>query len=265
MQKEEQLMKVVKTFGNGAHIFVPKEWVGEQITLIRPKIKSYKEKIVEIIRPYFESISGVYLYGSYARDEQREGSDIDLLVISNKKIKIQSKGFEINCIEKENIQKAVKIAPLLMYAIFSEAQVIINSGLLEELKSKYQPQVKYFKEYFDSCKRIIKINQEFLNSEAKEQYSLSQAVPYSIMLRLRGVFIIHNLLKGDKYSYKEFKKWIIKKSPQVDFDAVYEVYKNAKDEVKSKQKIKTENLYVLLELLKNEVELLEYGKKRKEA
>ncbi|MFA6022899.1 MAG: DUF2080 family transposase-associated protein [Candidatus Pacearchaeota archaeon] len=260
MEKEQQLVKVVKAFGNGAHIFVPKEWAGEQIIVIKQPRKSIKEKIIEIIEPYLESISGVYLYGSYARAEQREDSDIDLFIVSNKKIKIQSKGFEINCIEEKNIEKAIKLEPLLMYSIFSEAQVIINSKLLYELKEKYKPKVNDFKEYFASCKRLIEVNQEFLSHETKEQYFLGQAVPYSIMLRLRGIFIIHMLLKGEKYSYKKFKEWIIKKASKIDFDAIYEAYKNAKDEIKTKQKIKTNDLYVLLKLLDNDVKILEHGK-----
>ena len=135
MEKEEQLVRVVKTFGNGAHIFAPKEWVGEQIILIKQPKKSLKEKIICLIEPYLEDITGAYLYGSYARAEQKEDSDIDLLIITNKKIKIEGKGFEINCIEEKNIEKAIKIEPLLIFSILSEAQAIINSKLLENIKN----------------------------------------------------------------------------------------------------------------------------------
>ena len=260
MENEEQLIKIAKEFGNGAHIFVPKEWAGEQVIVIKKPKKSIKERIIEILEPYFEDIIGAYLYGSYAREEQKEDSDIDLFIVTNKKMKIKEKGFEINCIEEKSIGKAFKIEPLIMYSIISEAKVIINSKFLEELKNKYKPKLSDFKEYFDSCKRLIEINKTALQNKNKEEYISGEAVPYSLVLRLRGIFIIRCLLQGKKYSHKEFINWIRKKLPEVDFISVYNVYRDSKNEIKTKQKIKTRDLSLLLELLKNKVDKLKNGK-----
>ena len=95
MKQEEILIRTPQVFGNGAHISVPKYWLGSEITLIKPKQRSVKEKIISLIEPYFDSILGVYLYGSHARGEQREDSDIDLLIISDKNLKLKADGFEI--------------------------------------------------------------------------------------------------------------------------------------------------------------------------
>lgn len=257
-EKQEQLIRIVKTFGNGAHVFVPKDWAGEQIFLVRPKNKSVKEKILFALDDYLDSIIGIYLYGSHARDEQEEESDIDILVITDKKIKIKAKGLEIICLEQKEIDKAIRLEPLLIYSILSEGKPIINSKLFEELKIKYVPKIDDFKEFLKDSKRMIKVNEEFLESE-KGDYLSSEAIIYSLALRLRGVFIVKSILKGDKYTHKLFKSWIKSKLPMIDFNSIYEAYRISKNEEKIKQKIKVIDIKLLIEFLKNEIDILYNG------
>jgi len=70
------------------------------------------EKIFEVMAPHLENIKGVYLYGPQARDETTKDSDIDLFIITSKKIKIKAEGFEIISIEEEKFDKALKLVPL---------------------------------------------------------------------------------------------------------------------------------------------------------
>ena len=267
MIQEEQIIRIAKSFGNGAHVFVPKKWAGEHITIIKPVKKPLMERILGVLAPHLSNIIGAYLYGSYARNEQEEDSDIDLLVITSKKIKIREKGFEINCIDEKLIEKIIKFEPLMMYSMLSEARPIINSKLIEDLKAKLKPKLSDFKEYLESCKRAIDINRIIIE-ENKEYYS-GESVPYSLILRLRGIFIILSLLREKKYSHKEFKKWLVKNTPEIDFNLIYKAYKNSKNEMKVKNKIKTEDLTSLLEFLNKEVislkNKLKHGKKKKEA
>ncbi|MHA1350566.1 MAG: nucleotidyltransferase domain-containing protein [Promethearchaeota archaeon] len=51
---------------------------------IKKLLKEFKEKLVEL---YKEQLVDVLLYGSYARGEQREDSDIDIAVILKGNIK----------------------------------------------------------------------------------------------------------------------------------------------------------------------------------
>lgn len=257
-ESQEQIVRMAKVFGNGAHVFVPKEWAGEQLVLVRPKKKSLREKIISALDNYLDSVVGVYLYGSYARLEQEEGSDIDLFVITDKKIKIKAEGFEIICLEQKEIEKALKIDSLLIQSILSEAKPIINSKLLEELKLKYPFKITYFKEFFRDCERLIKVNEEFLESE-KGEYLSSEAIIYSLVLRLRGIFIIKSILKEKKYSHKLFKLWIKSKLPQIDFISIYEAYRCSKNERKIKQKVRISDIKLLIEFLKNELLILENG------
>jgi predicted nucleotidyltransferase len=264
MKNEEQIVRMAKLFGNGAHIFVPKEWIGEQIVLIKPQKKTLKEKIIEVLDPYLESIVGVYLYGSHARLEQVEDSDIDMLIITDKKIKIRKERFEIICLEQKDIANAIKLEPLLMHSIFAEAKTIINSKLLDEFKIKYTPKLSDFTKFFEDCDRLIKINRDSLDSE-KNKYVSGEAVIYSLMLRLRGLFIVKSVLSQEKYTYSNFKKWVCKNLPEIDFESIYEAYRSSKNEKKIRQKVEVNNLKVLLEFLNMELDILKYGKKREKA
>ena len=249
---EERIVRNVKLFGNGAHIFVPKHWEGERVILIKPVRKSLREEILEIISPYLENIIGVYLYGSYSRNEQREDSDIDIFIITNKKIKIKKKGFEILCIEEKNIKKSIELERVLMHSIIFEAKPIINEKLLNELREKYKPNLKSFNEFLKSTKNIIKVNKEFLSSEKKE-YISGEAVVYSLILRLRGLYIINSLLNKKYYSNKDFKIWIKNNLPNIDFDSIYENYISSKNNEKIKFKVKLNDLILLLDFLNNQI------------
>ena len=225
----EQIVREVTPVGNGAHIFAPKEWLGE--------------KVLKILEPYLENILGVYLYGSYARDEQREDSDIDILVISNKNFKIKEKGFEIIVLKEDEIKDAIKIASVLVYSALMEAKPIINLELLINLRKKHIPLAGDFKEYIKETKEIIKINEEFLS-------------PYSIILRLRGIYIIENLLTVKKYSYRDFKTWVLKDiKDKLDFNSIYEAYLKIKKDLKAD--VKEKNLRFLLSILRKKTQELE--------
>ena len=264
MRREEQLIRMVKLFGNGAHVFVPKEWAGEQVVLVKPEKKNVKELIFSALGSYLESIIGVYLYGSYARAEEKQNSDIDIFVISDKRLKIKVRGFEIHCLEQKEIEKAIRLEPVLMYSFLSEAKPLINSQLLEELKVRYKPHLRYFMEFLRDCRRIIRVQEDFLRSETG-MYVLGAAVVYSLVLRLRGIFIIRSLLDGIPYTHVQFKVWIERELPEIDFDSMYESYRSSKNEEKIKQKIKVCDVQRLLEFLRQEVSFLEHGQKRKKA
>ncbi|MDO8509441.1 MAG: DUF2080 family transposase-associated protein [Nanoarchaeota archaeon] len=251
---KEQIVREVTRVGNGAHIFTPKEWLGEEVVLTRIKKKSIKEKILDILSLHLESIKGVYLYGSNARGEAEKDSDIDLLIICNKKITIKEKGFEIICLEEDSIKKALEISPILIYSALNEAIPIINEELLEKLKKQYPPELDHFHSYVQETFKMIKINESILD-------------PYSIIFRLKGIYIIDQLLRKEKYSNKKFKKWVLQRLPRIDFTSIYKAYKEFKENKKS-IKVNDEQLKSILSFLKEQtidMESIIHDKKRKKA
>ncbi|MEK6906817.1 MAG: DUF2080 family transposase-associated protein [Nanoarchaeota archaeon] len=262
---KEQIIRHVTKIGNGAHIFAPKEWIGEEIVLVRIPKKPLTERIFEVVTPYLEHIRGIYLYGSYARGEDEKDSDIDLFIITSKKIKIKEKGFEVISICEEDIDRAVKSFPLIMHSIFSESKSVINSDLIGKFKEKYKPRLVDFREFLEDTKRIIDINEEFIKQDKPKVYVYSSEIAYSLVLRLRGIFIIKKLLLGGKYSNKEFGNWIKSKLPEINLKPIYDSYKNIKTDDKRKIKIKVNELEMLLNFLRKETEklnnqLIKHGK-----
>jgi predicted nucleotidyltransferase len=249
------IIRIVSPTGNGAHVFIPREWTGEEVFVIR-KIKQKKDiksRIMTALEDYLEHIEGIYLYGSQAREDNDANSDIDLFVITNRKVSIKIKGYEIVALQKSEIDKAIKIAPTMIYLALAEAKPILNATLLYELKQKYKPQVTDFLEYIKETEGIIKVNEELLD-------------PYSIILRLRGIFTINYLLSHKAYSKKAFLSWLKDNAKCANAKMVYDDYLNLKRDKNIKVRSKDEDIQPLLSLLKSETALLKekiHVKKRK--
>src|SRR3989344_696043 len=81
-----RLLKQVVEIGNGAAVYVPKEYIGKEVVITLPEnLEDIKKRILTSLIDYMPNILGVYLYGSYAREEQEKNSDIDILIITKDK------------------------------------------------------------------------------------------------------------------------------------------------------------------------------------
>ena len=63
---KEQLIKTVVKSGNGGAIWIPKNWLGQEVIIIlpdKPKL-NVKEKVIHLLEPYLKDIIAVFLYGS---------------------------------------------------------------------------------------------------------------------------------------------------------------------------------------------------------
>ena len=91
---------------------------------MKNSIEKYKNIILPIIIKYIPQAK-VILYGSRARQDAREGSDIDIIVITDKKIKLEKKKpFDLIQIERDKINTFKKINPVLFYSfVFSSDSV----------------------------------------------------------------------------------------------------------------------------------------------
>ncbi|MBI2628712.1 nucleotidyltransferase domain-containing protein [Candidatus Pacearchaeota archaeon] len=256
MIPEQKLIRKVTRIGNGAHIFAPKEWEDEEVMLIRIPKKDVKKEIISLLMPYLDKITAVFLYGSYARNEETKESDVDVFIISSEKFNIKKKGYEIINITEKNMDKAIKINPIMIYSMLNEAVPIINTSLLDKLKDK-KINVGYFKDFIQETKQSIKTSEQLINidKEKNSDYLSSNSVIYSLILRLRGIFLIKKLLKKEKYSNKLFKKYIINEIKDLNYDKIFKIYRLIRDDksVKSSERIKIKDADSLLSLLKKEV------------
>ncbi len=255
---KEQIRKKVNKSGNGGAVWVPKEWLGEEIIITRietPKL-SLKEEIIHLLLPQIENISGVFIYGSYARKEETADSDIDILVLAKNKFDIKNtKKFDIDIIEVKKIKNLVQ-KNIFIYSMIKESKPIMNAYLLEELKNSdknFKDSINWFKE---TTQDSIKSVREFIELDKMEsKYVLSYSIIYSLILRLRGLFLISCILNNKKFSNKLFKQWI--NISNSEFKKIYLVYRNIRDNKKTSSiKITLEQVESLLNFLSLEVNKL---------
>lgn len=214
------MIKEVKHFGNGAQVLVPKEWIGRKVVLSLEKktINDIKGDILSKLNDLSKIVS-IVLIGSYARMEQEEESDIDVVIFSTQKFEIKISNYHIIFINVNKLEKEISVNPALFKSILDEGVVILNESFLKNINIK-QSYIKYYKK---ECLNAHFINKGFIELD-KKQCTISESVVYSVILRLRSLFILKN-----KYSFKEFKKWLIKKEIN-EFDKLYKIYKFVRDD-----------------------------------
>lgn len=257
---QEQIIREVAGIGNGAHIFVPKCWLNQKVLVRKMPDLTLKERILKALSPYLDNIIAVFLYGSYARGEQEKESDIDILVVAKKKFRIKNRNklsFEV--IEYSKLEENIKSNPLMFYPIIQEAKPILNSFLLEELKKiKFDSKAHIFKWFIDSTKDHIKSNKELIEMDKIDGiYLTSHCVLYSIILRLRGIFLIKTILSNKIYTKGLFKNWLTKNALNIDYKKIYAIYKAVRDKNRINLKIELSQVETLLAFLKKEIDKLE--------
>lgn len=252
------MIRQVGKWGNSAGILLPKEWLGNQVRIVLiDRTLEIKKEVLNILSPYLNDMMGIYLTGSYARGEQEEDSDIDIIAISKStKRELISGKYHISIATLEGIKKTLDYYPELIIPRLREAKVILNTQLLEELTG-YPISKKSFKNFAEDTKRMIKMDREFIELDKLEGEDLkSKSVIYSMILRLRGIFLIKCILKKEKYSKKNFKKWVLRTLDEKEFEKSYRVYKALRDGKKEQEKIQIETARKLGKFLAEELKYL---------
>src|SRR3989344_8217231 len=240
---KEQVVKTVVKSGNGGAVWVPKNWLGEEVIVILPERQKQgmKERVLQALESHLPDITAIGIYGSYARNEQTNESDIDVLVITHeKRLKLseKEKGLDIISLPLGALRIAIRKYPVSYYQMVQETEPLVNASIFHELK-KILPHKNGLKEYIKETKEHIKSSKEILELD-KLYYSdlKSYSVIYSLILRLKGMFIIQCIMKKETFSNKKFKQWILQKGiTNQEYKSVYNAYKMVRDETNKKTKI----------------------------
>ncbi|MBI3027757.1 nucleotidyltransferase domain-containing protein [Candidatus Woesearchaeota archaeon] len=244
--------KLVQKFGNSGHIVLPKEYVGKRIRFIaEPKtFEDIKSEILEILKPYLDNIMGVYLYGSYSRDEQTIDSDIDILVITNTKLKVIDRinDYSVVSITLKELENALNANAVLILPIIKEAKTIINPILLEK-----------YKEYTFTNSNIRlfvggSIKALGLNKKGLELGFEIGSIIYSLMLRIRGLLMIKFELNNKLYSKSLLFNYLKNNGfSQSKIAELYKIYNKEKNNIRITKSniIKKEDIIKLLNIAEN--------------
>jgi len=206
--------------------------------------------VIGIASKYIDSknIIGIYLTGSYARQEENLESDIDVLIITNdidKKI-IKEGQYSILIISTQLLTQKLNQDLLPIGQMIKEAKPLLNSEYLNLINVKVTK--NNIKGYINSTKEKLIIIRKVLNKIKKaNKNNLSDAIAYTLILRIRTLHIIEKLIKNENYSKEEFTKIIKKISGGTN---AYERYLAMKNDLSDKKTLtidEGETLYYYLE------------------
>src|SRR3989344_5224637 len=132
-----EIIKQAFKLGNSAGVLLPSEWKGKKVA-IKLIDKSIPQEILEILEEegLLKSTIGIFLAGSYAREEETELSDIDILVVTDnidKQTKIGK--YEIIFVSKDKFEKSIR-KNLYLASLINEAKAILNNDFLKYYKNK---------------------------------------------------------------------------------------------------------------------------------
>ncbi|MCK5449797.1 hypothetical protein KAI32_02945, partial [Candidatus Pacearchaeota archaeon] len=149
--------------------------------------------------------------------------------------------------------KTMKTNPLMIYSRLLEAKTIFNKKLLDSLVS-VNIKKNLFNRFLSETKGIININEEIIELDKLEgEFISSLQIIYSLVLRMRGLFILQCLVSKKPYSNKLFRKELETVVGKRDAKKVYEIYYEVKTGKRSFQKLKISVAESLLNYLKKRV------------
>lgn len=202
----ETITKNTREVGTSAGVLLPRSWLNKQVVVTL--LETSKEKIAQDIIKYLfehnlnEEVKGIYLYGSYSREDFDFNSDIDILIITQNTNKLINRdNYEILLVSENSFSKNIP-NNLNYLSILKEMKVIFNKELIEKYRTK-----KYkfnIKKSLSEIEGIFKINQDFVKMCQKNKLDIPDGTVYSLTLRLRELYLIKCLFSNKVYHKKDF-------------------------------------------------------------
>lgn len=250
-----ELIKNTIRVGNSAGVLLPKEFLNTQVKIVLQPLNIEKD-ILEILleEGILKNVSGCYLIGSYARKEQTIESDIDVLVITDKINKIINRGkYDLTCVSMEEVERQLEENILPVLPMIKEAKAIINEGLIKNYVNSPLTK-KNIKWHIDTTKSAMKMVKSFIELAEDAGGKVGDAAAYSLILRLRTIYIIDCLKKAKMWKKEEFLRLVKKISGSL---VVYERYIDSKNHKSSKYKLPIDEAEKLMDYIHKKVKELE--------
>ncbi|MFA7707675.1 MAG: nucleotidyltransferase domain-containing protein [Candidatus Pacearchaeota archaeon] len=251
---EIQIKKTIKA-GNSSAVVLPRAWLNKEVRveLIKKSLKTMLLESLSIVESYIplKEIIGVYLVGSYAREEQDESSDIDILVITkNIDKEIINEGiYNILIISEELLNQKLEEDLFPIGQMIKEAVPLLNLSYLNQIKIKVTK--KNVKWYLETTQDKISLTERILKTlKNKDIQQVDNRIIYTLILRIRTLEIIDKLIKNKPYSKKEFIELIKRVSKSTK---PYEGYLDVKNNLTKNKKSNIEETEILLNYLKEQL------------
>ena len=251
---EIQVKKAVKA-GNSSAVILPRSWLNKEVRveIVKKTPEIILSDVLYIVKNYLDlsDIIGVYLTGSYARGEEDKYSDIDILVITtniDREI-IREGNYNILLVSIGLLRQKLEKDLFPIGQMIKEAKPLLNSYYLGSIKIKVtEKNVKWYINTTVNKLKIIEKAIEILKKRNKKY--VSDLVAYTLILRIRTLYIIETLLENWDYSKKEFLKLIKSVSGG---NNTYERYLTVKNDLEVKNGITLKEAEALTLYLRNQL------------
>jgi len=255
----KSIIKQAKKLGNSSAVVLPKEWRGKKVVVTLQDLseETITKEVIEILieEKLIKETLGIYLTGSRSRGDYEEVSDVDILVITEKTNGSISEGvYSITLIDLDSLKKSLKENLIHYYPMILESKPLINKVLIEKFR-KISINKENVLPFLESTKKILKIALKNINEDKRYgDVLIGNAVSYSLVLRLRGLYILECILKNKKWDNKKLIELIREITGS---ESIYESYLELKNRKKSTKKVLIKDAEKLLEYIKNKVVELE--------
>lgn len=250
-----QIKKAIKA-GNSSAVILPRAWLNKEvrIELIKKTPEIILHDVLEILKKHapLKSVIGIYLTGSYARGEEDENSDIDILVITDNidKEMINEGIYNVLIVSYQLVNQKLEENLLPIGPMIKEAKPLINGEFIEDLGIEITK--KNIKWYINTTKEKLDIIKEYIDdAKNRNKKYLVDKIAYTLVLRIRTLEIIKKLIQNKDYSKRKFEKLIKKISKN---NNAYERYLASKNHLKEEYKLTIDESERLYEYLKKDLE-----------
>ncbi len=247
----KSITKTVKKYGNSGGVYVPSSWVGGKVKVeMIDEPFSPKEVLNKIT---LEHLVSVILYGSYVRKEIIEGSDLDIILVTDDDAKIDvpnelKQKYDIQLKTMKEARNAMMHDPIFHKIIKDESIALINHQFLDSLrKETLKPGgIRTRTELAESSMSII-----------KEIFEAGGAIEivYPLIMRLKEMLILEYLLANKKYSTEALRNEILGCGiSQKEFSGIMNIYRAARNNKKTgKYLLSKETIEKLISLLETKI------------
>lgn len=238
----QTIIKQTREVGTSAGVLLPRNWLNKQVvvTLFFPSREEIGKDIMSILikNNLNEEVKGIYLFGSYARGDYDFDSDIDVLVITQKTNKLIDEGnYEIILLSEENFSRRL-LSGFYYQSIIKEIKVLVNRGLIKKYSLKKQKM--NFKKILKEIESIFKINKDSVEMFRENNKNIPDGVVYSIVLRLRELYLIKCLISNKSYYKKDFLK--------ITGEKIYSAYSRIKRNAREVNNVSRDEIINILDL-----------------
>ena len=209
---KQELIKTTRKLGSSAGVLLPKALLGARVkvTVLEEPIKPLEETIRVLGKEgLLGRVLGIYLVGSYAREEAGLKSDVDILVITSGVTRLIQEGkYSFNLVSEAELRKSLKENPIHYLPMILEAKTLLNESLILKYKRVRVSRAGTLRLMKDVEKALKKARKLIDLDKALGNKNTGDVVSYSLVLRLKSLLIMEAILKKKAWSNKKIRSLV---------------------------------------------------------